>query len=189
MPTKTRTATAKKHLIYQPRAWDLKTFEALAARAKKSGFTHIDISGLAERTDWLGDDKDSPWCEWGVGAGAIFKHVTPPGLEDAYPADWVKRQMAFLKAKHKIVEKLGLRAAYYGHEPHWLSERVYRKRPHWRGSRADNSLRTTGMYYAPNTDHPEVREAYRVGVKMLLTECPLIDTFTFHTNDAGAFFP
>jgi hypothetical protein len=45
------------------------------------------------------------------------------------------------------------------------------------------------MFFAPNTDHPEVREAYRAGVEMLLKECPLIKTFSFHTNDAGAFMP
>lgn len=187
-PVKT-SSEPKKQLIYAPNAFDLKTFESLAAGAAEAGFTHIDISGLSERTDWRGEDKDSPWCEWSVGAASIFKHVTPKGLEEAYPADFVRRQFDYLRAKHRIVKKLGLRASYSAIEPQWLSERVYRQHPEWRGSRADNSLRSVGMFFAPNTDHPEVREAYRAGVEMLLKECPLIETFSFHTNDAGAFMP
>src|ERR1043166_9494739 len=147
------TETPQKQLAFSPRTHDLKEFEELGAAAKDAGFTHLFISDLAERTDVMGDDKDSPWCEWSAVLPAIFKHVSPPGTEDAFAPGFVQRQMEFMKAKHRIVEKLGMRAAYIGIEPNWLSERVYRKRPHWRGSRADNSLRTTGLYFAPNTDH------------------------------------
>lgn len=178
-----------KLLAFSPRAWDLREYEELGSAAKDAGFTHLVISELAERSDYRGEDKDSPWCEWSAILPSIFKHVLPAGLEDAYPAESVKRQMDFMKAKHRICEKLGMRAAYYGTEPHWLSERVYRKHPAWRGSRADNSLRSAGMFFAPNTDHPEVRDLYRRAVCEMLKQCPLIDLFTFNTNDSGAFYP
>ena len=179
----------KKQLIYNPRAWDLKEFERLAAAAKDAGFTHIVISDLAERTDFQGEEKDSPWTEWSAILPAVFKHFTPKGLEDAYPAENVEHQMEFMKAKHRIVEKLDMRAAYYGTEPHWLNDKVYRKHPQWRGSRADNSLRTVGLYFAPNTDHPEVRKLYREAMKGICTECPRLDFFFFNTNDSGGFYP
>ena len=183
------TDTQKKQLIYNPRTWDLKEFESLAAAAKDAGFTHIAISELAERSDFQGEDKDSPWCEWSALLPTIFKFVAPPGLEEAYPPAFIKRQMDFMKAKHRIVEKLDMRAAFVGQEPHWFNERVYRKHPQWRGSRADNSLRATGMYYAPNTDHPEVRELYRAGMCEMIRQCPRLDLFTFGTNDSGGFYP
>jgi len=178
-----------KQLAFCPRTHDLKEFEKLGRAAKAAGFTHLFISDLAERTDFTGEDVDSPWCDWSVILPSIFKHVTPKGLEDAYPARNVKAQFNFLMAKYAICEKLGMGAAYYGTEPHWLSERVYEKHPAWRGSRCDNSLRATGMYYAPNTDHPEVRAAYREGVRMLCKACPKLDIFTFNTNDSGGFYP
>ena len=181
--------THNKLLMFNPRTHDLKEFESLAAMAKDAGFTHIFISDLAERTDYQGADKDSPWTEWSTVLPSIFKHATPPGLEDAYPADFVKRQMEFMKAKHRIVEKLDMRAAYQGTEPHWLNDKVYRKHPQWRGSRADNSLRTTGLHFAPNTDHPEVREAYRLAVREITKRCPRLDFFSFVTNDSGSFYP
>jgi len=186
---KDESASMKKQLIFNPRTWDLKEFEDLARQAKDAGFTHIVISELAERTDFQGEDKDSPWCEWSAILPSVFKHYTPKGMEEAYPQDFVQRQMAFMKAKHKIVEKLDMRAAYYGTEPHWLNERVYRKHPQWRGSRADNSLRTTGMYFAPNTDHPEVREMYRTAIREIVKACPRLDFFFFNTNDSGGFYP
>lgn len=181
------SATATE-LVFSPRTSDLKEFEALARQAKAVGFTHIVISELAERTDYRGADKDSPWCDWSALIPSLFKHVTPPGLEDAYPAAFVKRQMAFMKAKHKIVAALGLRAAYYGLEPHWLVERVYRQHPQWRGSRVDNPVRATGLFFAINADHPEVRQAYRWAARELARQCPLLDIYHLHTNDCGAFY-
>ncbi|MCE9616116.1 MAG: hypothetical protein K8T26_17730 [Lentisphaerae bacterium] len=183
------TKTDKKILCFAPRTNDLKEFEALAREAKGVGFTHVFISDLADKATYWGAEKDSPWCEWSAVIPCVFKHVTVPGLEDAYPAAWVKRQMAYMKAKHKIAAKLGLRGAYYGLEPHFFPEPVYKKHPQWRGSRADNSLRATGMYFAPNTNHPEVLAAYRAGFKKLAQECPLLDVFHLHTNDCGAFYP
>src|ERR1035437_2664525 len=136
-----------KELVYAPRTHDLKEFESIGRLARAEGFTHLVISDLAVRTDFRGEELDSPWCEWSAILPAIFKHVTPPGLEEAYPADNVKAQFDFLKAKYAICKKLGMRAAYYGTEPHWLNERVYARHPEWRGSRVDNSLRAIGMYY------------------------------------------
>ncbi|MCE9613918.1 MAG: hypothetical protein K8T26_06545 [Lentisphaerae bacterium] len=178
-----------KILIHASRAHDLDAFEQDARAAKRAGFTHIQIALLSERTDFRGEDQGSPWCEWSVLQCSLFKFATPPGLEDAYPAAFVKRQMAFLKARHAICRKVGLRAAFHGIEPHWLSERVYEKHPQWRGSRCDNSLRTTGMFFMPNVFHPEVLAAYRAAAREITRQCPLIDVFSFHTNDAGAGMP
>ena len=183
------SALQGKELAFSPRTHDLKEFEEIGLAAKQAGFTHLFISELAERTDFTGEEVDSPWCEWSAILPAIFKHVTPPGLEDAYPAENVKAQHAFMLAKYRICEKLGMRAAYYGTEPHWLNERVYRKHPSWRGSRADNSLRAVGMYYSPNTDDPGMRAAYREGMRLLCEEMPGLDLFTFNTNDSGGFYP
>lgn len=178
-----------KILIFAPRTRDLGEFEVLARDAKEAGFTHVVISELSERTDLQGLDKDSPWCEWSTIMPSLFKHVTPPGLEGAFPAAFVKRQMAFLKAKHDLAAKLGLKAAYYGVEPCWLNDAVYRAHPEWRGTRADNPLRSTGLFFAPNTDHPEVRAAYREAMRMLCTACPNLDVFRFVANDSGSFYP
>lgn len=178
-----------KILIFSPRTRDLAEFEALARAAKGAGFTHVVISELSERTDLQGLDKDSPWCEWSTIMPSLFKHATPPGLEGAFPAAFVKRQMAFMKAKHDLAAGLGLRAAYYGVEPCWLNDAVYRAHPEWRGTRADNPLRSTGLFFAPNTDHPDVRAAYREAVRMITKECPNLDVFRFVANDSGSFYP
>ena len=165
---------------------DLAEFKAKVKDAKAMGATHVFISGLRDRTDYRGEAKGSPWTEWNVSFPSIFKHATPPALKDLYPAAWQKRQMAYMREKHGIVVRAGLRSAYYGLEPHWISERIYERHPEWRGSRCDNPLRTTGMFFAPNTDHPEVRQAYRDAVKMIVKACPTLDLFCFHTNDCGA---
>ena len=182
------TANPIHRLVHSPRTLDLKDFGRQARLARDAGFTHMDISWLRELTDFQGDDRDSPWCQWSKVCPSVFKFVTPPGMEHAYPADFVTRQLEWLKAKHAVCKKVGLRCAFYGNEPHWLSERVYAEHPEWRGSRCDNSLRTAGMHFAPNMDHPEVREAYRAAVRMIAEACPLIDTWFFMDNDSGSGF-
>ncbi len=165
---------------------DLVEFKAKVKQAKEMGATHVFIHALRDRTDYRGENKGSPWTEWNIGFASIFKHATPPVLKDLYPAAWQKRQMAFMKAKHDIVAREGLRCAYHGLEPHWISERIYEMHPEWRGCRCDNSLRTCGMFFSPNTDHPEVQQAYRDAMKMIVKACPKLDLFTFHTNDCGS---
>ena len=167
---------------------DLKEFEKQVELAKEHGFTHVNISTLTERTDYSGEDKDSPWCEWSVITPSIFKHVLPAGLEDAFPKDFVKRQFEVLKKRHDILGKYGLKCAYWGNEPHWLSNRIFEQHPEWRGPRVDNSLRSVGLFFAPCVDNPEVLELYRQAVKEMVTQCPLIDTFGLMTNDSGSGF-
>ena len=50
-----------EQLIYCPRTHDIGVFTEQAEAAKDAGFTHIYISGLTGRTDYQGDDADSPW--------------------------------------------------------------------------------------------------------------------------------
>ncbi|MFC1451714.1 hypothetical protein ACFLSJ_00030 [Verrucomicrobiota bacterium] len=177
-----------EQLIFRPTTYGLKEFEELGRRAGGAGFTHLYISWLRDRSDYGGDDADSPWCEWSVLMPSLFKHVRLKGLEQAFPAAWIKRQADWMQRKHEICGKLGLRAAYFGMEPHWLSNRVYEQHPEWRGSRCDNSLRTTGLFFAPNVDHPEMQALYHEAARRVAKMCPLIDTFLFHTNDAGGGF-
>src|SRR6185369_15938629 len=107
-----------EQMICHPRAYDLAGFEKLALAAKDAGFTHLVISDLSERTDYRGDNAESPWCEWSIEWPSFFKHAQPGGLEDAFPKEFVSRQMEYMKAKHAIVAKLGLKAAYFSLEPH-----------------------------------------------------------------------
>ena len=178
----------ERQRFYSPRTYTLREFEELGKRAKDAGFTHLYISWLSERTDYRGDDAESPWCEWSILIPSLFKHVRLKGLENAFPAEWIKRQVDWMQRRHDICAKLDMKAVYFGMEPHWLPNRVYEKHPEWRGCRCDNSLRSAGLFFAPNTDHPEVRELYRAAAAKIVKLCPLIDTFHFHTNDAGGGF-
>lgn len=178
-----------EQLIFSPATYDMHEFETLAGHAKDAGFTHIDLSRLMELTDFQGFDKDSPWTNWSLIGPSIFKYVLPPGMEDAFPEKFVKRQMDCMKKKHDIIEKLKMKGYFWGIEPHWLNEKVYEKHPLWRGARCDNSLRSTGMFFSPDTDHEEVQECYRCAVKTMLTECPLLDTIGFLPNDSGSGMP
>jgi len=168
---------------------NLEEFEDCVVRAKEAGFTHICISKLSRRTEYV--DKDinerNPWTEWSVAmTSSIFKHYQPVELEGVYNRKFVNEQMNFLKKKHEIVNKHGLKSYYHANEPLWLPNKVYIKHPDWRGARGDNSLRTRDLLYAPCVDQPEVLELYRKAVYEIVKAAPSIEIFTIYTDDAGA---
>lgn len=169
-------------------ARNLSEFEHFVKLATEVGISHVSISGLSQRTDYGGEDKDSRWCEWSVYSSSILKHSNLPEMGSIFPEKFIKTEIEFLKEKHKIVRKYGLKAAYIGTEPHWLPEKIFQKHPSWRGPRVDNPMRTRRAFFAPCVDNPEVLNLYRRAVKEIVKAAPLIDTFVFHTNDAGGGF-
>ena len=167
---------------------DLEEFEDSVAKAKDAGVTHISISRVSRRTEYV--DKDinerNPWSEWSFMNPSIFKHYQPSELEGVYDNDFIREQMYLLKKKHEIVTEHGLKSFYASFEPLWLPNKVYVKHPNWRGARGDNSLRTTDLLYAPCVDQPEVLELYRKAVYEIVKVAPSIEIFTLYTDDSGA---
>jgi hypothetical protein len=167
---------------------DLEEFEDAVVKAKDAGVTHISISRLSRRTEFVDKETNerNPWTEWSIMNPSVFKHYQPFELEGVYDKDFVLEQMNLLKKRHEIVTEHGLKSYYSCNEPLWLPNKVYVKHPNWRGARGDNSLRTTDLLYAPCIDQPEVLELYRKAVYEIAKAAPSIEIFTLYTDDSGA---
>jgi hypothetical protein len=177
-----------KTILFDAPTKSLEEFEDLVIKAKEAGVTHINISRLSRRTEYVdkGINERNPWTEWSIMVSSVFKHHQPSELEGVYDEGFVQEQISLLKKKHEIVDKYGLKSFYAGNEPLWLPNKVYVKFPHWRGARGDNSLRTRDLLYAPCIDQPEVLELYRRAVYEIVKAAPSIDIFAFSTDDSGA---
>lgn len=177
-----------KNILFDAYTKNLEEFEDLVVKSKEAGITHVNISRLSRRTEYV--DKDinerNPWTEWSIMVSSVFKHYQPSELEGVYDKDFVQDQMNLLKKKHEIVSKYGLKSFYSGNEPLWLPNKVYEKHPNWRGARGDNSLRTRDLLYAPCIDQPEVLKLYRQAAYEIVKAAPSINIFTFSTDDSGA---
>ena len=166
---------------------DAKEFAEFARQAAEGRATHVTISDLPKsRWQWERDLTD-PYPNWGMMVPTLFKVVVPDALKSHLPSDYAAKNLAIVKERAAVLQRLGLRAVFRGKEPAWLPEEVYAKHPEWRGPRVEHPRRARNAYYAPCIDQPAVLALYRDAVRELCRQAP-IDDFEFLTNDSGGGF-
>ncbi|MFZ5518585.1 MAG: hypothetical protein ACOY90_18290 [Candidatus Zhuqueibacterota bacterium] len=165
---------------------DLADFEKFVIRAKASGATHIDITGLPMPFSfWQFDTPGDPYPAWPCMVFSLFKVATPEILKPYVPQDYAIKVLTLLEDRCKILRKHELKAYVSAGEPHMLPEAVFTDHPLWRGPRVDQPTRSRVARFAPTIDNPEVLALYRESVGILLRRCPEIDILTLLTNDSG----
>ncbi|MFO1450097.1 MAG: hypothetical protein U1F61_18200 [Opitutaceae bacterium] len=166
---------------------DSAEFEGFARQAASVRATHVTISDLPKsRWQWERDLND-PYPNWGMMVPTLFKVVVPPALKQYLPGDYAAKNLAIVKERAAVLQRLGIRAVFRGKEPAWLPSEVYDAHPEWRGPRVEHPRRARNAYYAPCIDQPEVLALYREAVRELCRQAP-IDDFEFLTNDSGGGF-
>lgn len=169
--------------LYDPQP--LAAFEEEAARAAALGAKYVFIGEIPkDHADWDAHPGD-PYPNWGMLLTNLFKIVVPSALKDVLDGERARRNFALLKARAKILEKYGLKAALALSEPFYLPEKVYRAHPSWRGPRCDHPRRAREMYFSPCIDEPEVLQMYAEAMDKLCQEID-IGYLQLITNDSGA---
>lgn len=164
---------------------DLADFEKFAARAKQSGVTHIRISDSLPWSRWQYDDPDDPYPSWVISNPALLKIAIPEALKKYLPAQPAEEVLGVLEARAKVLQRLGLKAAFSVFDPSMLPEAVFADHPLWRGPRVDHPARAHVPRWAPSIDHPEVLALYREAMTTLLRRVPGIEVLNITTNDSG----
>ncbi len=173
-------------IIFSGTTTDMADFEKFVKRAKASGATHIDITGLPiPFSFWQFDTPGDPYPAWPCMVFSLFKVATPEVLKPYIPQDFAVKVITLLKDRCKILRKHGMKAYISAGEPHLLPEKVFTDHPLWRGPRVDQPTRSRVARFAPTIDNPEVLALYRESIGLLLRHCPEIDIVTLLTNDSG----
>lgn len=175
-----------RKVVFGSPSADLADFEAFAARAKRSGATHINIT--AEDLPWARwqyDTPGDPYPSWVISNTGLLKVVVPPPLRPHIPKEYSETVLGILERRCEVLRRLGLKAAFTTFEPQMLPEAVFREHPLWRGARVDHPNRSRVARFAPSIDNPEVLALYRDAVAELVRRCPEIDLLTMRTNDSG----
>ncbi len=173
-------------IIFSGTTTDLADFEKFVKRAKASGATHIDITGLpVPFSFWQFDTPGDPYPAWPCMVFSLFKVATPEVLKPYVPQDYAIKVLKLLEDRCKILRQHGLKAYVSAGEPHMLPEKVFTDHPLWRGPRVDQPTRSRVARFAPTIDNPEVLALYRESVGILLRHCPEIEIMTLLTNDSG----
>lgn len=184
--------TPPRHPILQGRALildnmsrTLEGFEAFAAEAARLGATHLVVSHLP-MSRWQMRDPADPYPSWAMKNASLFKLVVPEALAPWLPADLAARNLDLVRRRCEVLRRHGLRGVFFGGEPMWLPEEVYRAHPDWRGPHCELTVIARHNYFSPCIDRPEVLALYRQATAALLRAAPEIDQFQFLTNDSGA---
>lgn len=173
-----------QELVFHIETSSMEEFEQAARLVKELGGTHMMVGDLP-RSHWMWDmDRTDPYSNWSMGHAQFFKVICPPELEPYLPQEHIRRCHELVAERCRILDKIGLKGAFYSNEPFWLPEAVYRDHPNWRGARCDHPRRSRKPYYSPNIDDPEVLSMYRYAMKQLCRETG-IDFFIVMSNDSG----
>ena len=172
-----------------PECPSLDDFRAWAQAAAEHGATHVVVSWLPYSRGQLRDPRDphSDWMSWPVWSmfhPAVFKVVVPPQLREWLPVDEAARNLDILKERCAVLKELGLKGAFFGNDPMWLPEEVYRAHPEWRGAQAELGRIAHLPYFSPCVAHPDVLRMYRQAMTDLCREVPEIDVYNFFSNDS-----
>jgi hypothetical protein len=175
-----------KKVIFSSTYTDLADFEQFAARARKSGATHIVVSENLPQSRWEYDSPGDPYPAWTIYNNSILKNATPPALQKYLPEGYSESVLAILEARCRVLRDLGLKAMYSGKDPGMLPEAVFADHPLWRGARVDHPARSRVARFAPTVDNPEVLALFRECAVILAKRCPEIEILGILTNDSGA---
>lgn len=167
---------------------DLSVYRQLASmvrRLKRHGHVEMNISALAEKSTHEIPDGGSPWHEYASFNPTPAKFFPDALLAPFLPESFVMNNRRLLLEKARILDELGLGAAFWSYEPNFLPEAFFEAYPRLRGPRTDHPRRSRKDEFAPCVDAPESREMTTRMVQTLTQHVPTLGTYFFKTNDAG----
>jgi hypothetical protein len=173
------------HINRSARGFDAEAHIELMAR---SGFTHVEVNGLASHTPQERGRAGEYYPQFYTYCPG-FNHFTFSKLtEGLYEIDYVEANMNRLKRMARIGKKYGLRPGMLCFEPRSMPEVLFERYPTLRGARVDHPFRSWMPRYVLAQDHPVSREHYREVVRNIMSAVPELSYMSIWTNDSGAGF-
>ena len=120
---------------------------------------------------------------------ALDAFADSPLTRGIYPSEDLERNLADLKESAAIARSYGLAPGFAAYEPRCVSEAVFRRHPHLRGSRVDHQGRSLEPRYALDVAHPAVLEHYRTMLTRIMEDVPDLAFIVIWTSDSGSGFP
>lgn len=169
--------------------FDMRKHVADAARV---GVQALEVNLLADavpiqvRERRVYEDKYQWWCIYSPGLDMFFESDLTRGT---YTRAMLNRNLEKLKATAEMCRAWGITPTFIAFEPRVWPERLYDKYPELRGTRVDNSDYSAEAEYAPDVNHPLVRQHYAEMMTQLMEAVPDLGLFSVWAQDSNAGFP
>ena len=136
---------------------------------------------VKERRAWR--DKYQWWCFY---SPALDMFVESKLNRGTYSDSMLAGNLAEMKKTAALARNYGLKPTVQVFEPRYWPERLYDKHPELRGQRVDLATYSGEAEYAPDLNHPLVKQHYEEMAENLMREVPDLELIEIWTNDSCA---
>lgn len=158
----------------------------------RMGLESIDINRLyddipqqvKERANY--EDKYQ-W--WDIYSAALDMYYESPLTLGTYDPRMLQQNRQTMLETARIARGLGMKLLFVTFEPRAWPERLFQRYPDLRGPRVDYAVYSCEPEYAPDVNHPWVRQHYENMAKQLLQDVPDLDMIEAWAQDSAAGYP
>lgn len=162
--------------------------EAYIERLAASGFTHIEVNGLAWPMAIETGPKGEIYPMFYTYCPALDQFVTSSLNKGLYPDYYLDANLAYLKSNAALARKYGLVPGLVSFEPRSVPEEFFARYPMLRGARVDHPFRSFKPRFTMTIAHPRVLEHYAEMLNRMFDEVPDLGFMSVWSNDSGSGF-
>ncbi len=162
--------------------------ETYIRRLAESGFTHIEVNGLAFPRGLESGPAGEAYPMFYTYCPALDQFVSSDLNAGLYPSEYLSANLDRLKRHADLAKRYGLVPGLLCFEPRSVPEQFFERYPMLRGARVDHPFRSFKPRYNMTIAHPMVREHYAEMVRRLMDVVPELGFLSVWTNDSGAGF-
>jgi hypothetical protein len=162
--------------------------EAYVRQLAEQGFTHLTVNGLGVDRPFETGPTGDVYSWFYDYSPDLDQFVSSTLIDGFYPAEYLRKNLEFLKAGAALATRHGLVPGLHINSPRSMPEEFWRKYPFLRGARIDHPRESFKPRYTLAMAHPVVQQHYRELVHNLMKEVPQLGFVHVWTNDSGAGF-
>jgi len=162
--------------------------EAYVRQLADQGFTHVSVNGLGVDRPFESGPPGDVYSWFYDYSPDLDQFVTSKILDGFYPAEYLRKNLEFLKSGATLALKYGLVPGLHINSPRSMPEEFWKNYPFLRGARIDHPRESFRPRYTLAMAHPVVQQHYRELIQNLLKEVPQLGFIHIWTNDSGAGF-
>jgi hypothetical protein len=162
--------------------------EAYIRQLADQGFTHVSVNGLGADRPFESGPPGDVYSWFYDYSPDLDQFVISKLIDGYYPADYLRKNLKFLKSGAALALKYGLVPGLHINSPRSMPEEFWGKYPFLRGARIDHPRESFRPRYTLAMAHPVVQQHYRELVQNLMKEVPQLGFIHIWTNDSGSGF-
>ena len=126
---------------------------------------------------------------WDIYSAALDMYYESPLTRGTYDPRMLELNRQTMLETARIARGLGMKLLFVTFEPRAWPERLFQRYPDLRGPRVDYAVYSCEPEYAPDVNHPWVRQHYEYMAEQLMKDIPDLDMIEAWAQDSAAGYP